>query len=134
MHTYIHIGYRDIHTFMHACMHEFIQTPHYPIDHRQWESDIHSFIHSRSFYSDSTTQRRSRPLPLTLCRSLHAESLHATVSEGLAQGPWRGGYSGIQTHDLPIQRQPIYHHAPRILMGNCKKYQMNQCDCNIIVV
>jgi len=28
-------------------MHEFIHKtspPHYPIDHRQWENDIHSFI------------------------------------------------------------------------------------------
>ena len=32
-------------------------------------------------------QKRSRPQQLTLCRSLHAEALQATVSEGLAQCP-----------------------------------------------
>ena len=32
-------------------------------------------------------QKRSRPQQLTLCRSLHAEALQITVSEGLAQGP-----------------------------------------------
>ena len=32
-------------------------------------------------------QKRSRPQQLTLCRSLHAEALKATASEGLAQGP-----------------------------------------------
>src|SRR6218665_1489660 len=31
-------------------------------------------------------QKRSRPQQLTLFRSLHAEALQATVSEGLAQG------------------------------------------------
>src|SRR6218665_469584 len=30
----------------------------------------------------------SRPQQLTLCRSLHAEELQATVSDGLAQGPY----------------------------------------------
>src|SRR6218665_2275556 len=35
--------YRDIHT----CMNSYIkQALHYPIDHRQWENDIDSFIHS----------------------------------------------------------------------------------------
>jgi len=29
----------------------------------------------------------SEALKLTMCRSLHAELLQATVSEGLAQGP-----------------------------------------------
>src|SRR6218665_505191 len=31
-------------------------------------------------------QKRSRPQQLTLCRSLHAEALQATASEGIAQG------------------------------------------------
>src|SRR6218665_3830207 len=31
-------------------------------------------------------QKLSRPQQLTLCRSLHAEALQATVSKGLAQG------------------------------------------------
>ena len=32
-----------------------------------------------------------QPQQLTLCRSLHAEALQATVSEGLAQRSLRGG-------------------------------------------
>ena len=72
------------------------QAPHNPIDHRQWKNDniIHSFIPDISIaplYVHYYTQRRSRPQHLTLCRSLHAEALQATVSEGLAPGPWRGG-------------------------------------------
>ena len=35
-------------------------------------------------------QMRSRLQQLTLSRSLHAEGLQATVSEGLAQGSWHG--------------------------------------------
>jgi len=44
LHTYTEIY---IHSIIHAYMHEFIhknKLPHYPIDHRQWENDIHSFI------------------------------------------------------------------------------------------
>ena len=33
-------------------------------------------------------QKRSQPQQLTLCRSLHAGALQASVSEGLAQGPY----------------------------------------------
>jgi len=55
---------------------------------------INSFIHSGYFYSTSLgpllLRDTPRPQQLTLCRSLHAEALQATVSEGLAQGPWRG--------------------------------------------
>src|SRR6218665_1718529 len=89
--------YRDIiHSCIHAssCMNSYIKTspPHYPIDHRQWENDIHSFgIFIQRLFKSTTTQRRSQPQQWTLCRSLHAEALQATVSEGLAQGPWRGG-------------------------------------------
>ena len=47
------------------------------------------FIH---FYSAShhsmILQKRSPPQKLTLGRSLHAEALQATVSEGLSQGPY----------------------------------------------
>src|SRR6218665_63604 len=64
MHTNIHIQ-RYIHTLLHTCTNSYIKaSPHYPIDHRQWENDIHSLIHSGYFYSVSkstTTQRRSRP-------------------------------------------------------------------------
>src|SRR6218665_131312 len=49
-------------------------------------------------------QKRSRPQQLTLCWSLHAEAPQATVSEGLAQGPytWRldlGFEPTIRTHE-----------------------------------
>src|SRR6218665_2681305 len=77
-------------------MHEFrhkSKSPHYPIDHRQWENDIHSFrIFLQRLFKSTTTQRPPGLQQLTLCRSLHAGALQATVSEGLAQGPWRGGY------------------------------------------
>src|SRR6218665_3606872 len=90
--TYI-IGYRDILTFLHTCtcMNSYMKTtPHYPIDPRLWKNDIHSFwIFLWRLFKSTTTQRRSRPQQLTLCLSLHAEALQATVSEGLAQGSWR---------------------------------------------
>ena len=41
--------------------------------------NFYSASHSMSF------QKRSRPQQLELCRSLHAEALHAIASEGLAQ-------------------------------------------------
>src|SRR6218665_2238951 len=43
------------------------------------------------FYSASRSMSLSEALPnksITLCRSLHAEALQATVSEGLAQGSY----------------------------------------------
>src|SRR6218665_3747025 len=53
METAIHISFIQRYTHIHAYMHEFIYTnkfpPHYPIGHRQWENDIHSFI--PDFYS-----------------------------------------------------------------------------------
>src|SRR6218665_624696 len=99
VHTYMHAHqqmyiYRDIHTFLHTCMNSYIITSphHYPIVHRQWENSLinSGYFYKRLFMS-STTQRRCQPQQLTLCRSLHAEALQATVSEGLAHGPWRGG-------------------------------------------
>jgi len=41
-------------------------------------------------------QKRSRPQQLTLSRSLHAEALQATVSEGLAQGPYLAARAGFE--------------------------------------
>src|SRR6218665_698529 len=107
MHTNIHI---QIYTYILAYMHEFIHknsyiktSSLYSIDHRQWENDIHSFrIFLQCLFKSTTTQRHSRPQQLTLCRSLHAKVLQATVSEGLAQGPWRCGQNGIRPHDLPM--------------------------------
>src|SRR6218665_1975150 len=40
--------------------------PHYPIGHRQWENDIHSFIYSRYFYSASLIHYYSEALPITV--------------------------------------------------------------------
>jgi len=76
-------------------MHEFIHKtspPHYPIDHRQWENGMHSYI------EDISTQRLSRPQQLTLYRSLHAEALQATVSEGLAQCPFVAVFVKIRSY------------------------------------
>ena len=42
-------------------------------------------------------QKRSRPQQLTLCRSLHAEALQATESDGLAQGPYVMARAGFET-------------------------------------
>ena len=55
---------------------------------------------------------------MTLCRSLHAEELQATVNEGLGQGPytWRlerdpnARPSGRKASTLPMR-----HHAPHQL-------------------
>src|SRR6218665_3867004 len=71
---------------MHTCMNSYIKTclhPDYLIDHRQWENYVHLFIPDISIapLKSTTTQRRYRPQQLTLCRSLHAEALQATVSE-----------------------------------------------------
>ena len=53
------------------------------------------FIH---FYSASHETFRSAPdkQQLTLCRSLHAEALQATASEGLAQGPDMAARAGFE--------------------------------------
>ena len=45
-------------------------------------------------------QKRSRPQQLTLWRSLHADALQATVSEGLAQGPYMAARAGFETKTL----------------------------------
>src|SRR6218665_2218332 len=52
--------------------------------------------HSRSF------SEAPRPQQLTLCRSLHDEALplQATVSEGLAQGPYVAARAGFEPTTL----------------------------------
>ena len=45
-------------------------------------------------------QKRSRPQQLTLSQSLHAEALQATVSEGLAQGPYLAARAGFEPTTL----------------------------------
>src|SRR6218665_2674718 len=81
-------------TYILAYMLEFIHKNKPPIITSATDNRKMIFIHSfRIFlwrlFKFTGTQSRFRPQQLTLCRSLHAESLQ--VSEGLAQGPWRGG-------------------------------------------
>ena len=45
-------------------------------------------------------QKRSRPQQLTLCWSFHAETLQATASEGLAQGPYVTARAGFDPATL----------------------------------
>src|SRR6218665_3546030 len=63
-------------------------------------------------------QKRSRPQQLILCRSLHAEALQATASEGLAQGPtWR-----LQRDLSPRpsgRKARLYNAPPRTTMYVC---------------
>src|SRR6218665_494608 len=47
-----------------------------------------------------TFQKRSRLQQSTLCRSLHAEALEATLSEGLAQGPYVAARAGFEPTTL----------------------------------
>ena len=66
---------------------------------------MYIFIHSEHFYSASSSPLLySKALPttaiLTLCRSLHAEELQATVSEGLAQGPYVAARAGFEPTTL----------------------------------
>src|SRR6218665_1954506 len=64
-----------------------------------------------------TFQKRSRLQQSTLCRSLHAEAIEATLSEGLARGPYIAGRAMFETR--PSGRKasslPIRHHAPQIV-------------------
>ena len=73
---------------------------------------------STALLTAGAVQNRSRPLQLTLCRSLHAEALQATVSEGLEQGPYmvaRAGFEptilrskGVESTNAP-PRPTIYY-------------------------
>ena len=59
-------------------------------------------------------QKRFRPQQLTLCRSLHAEALQATASEGLAQGPYVVAIerdSNPQPFGWKASTLPMRHHA-----------------------
>src|SRR6218665_74664 len=48
-------------------------------------------------------QKHSSPQQLTLCRSLHAEALQVTVSQGLAQGPYKAARAGFEPTTLQSQ-------------------------------
>ena len=62
-----------------------------------------------------TTQKRSRPQQLTLCRSLNAEALQAIANEGLAQGPrvaTRAGFEPtILRSKIIFSTKLMRHHA-----------------------
>src|SRR6218665_1589471 len=58
------------------------------------------FIHFYSASRSMAVQKRSRPQQLTLCRSLHTKALQATVSEGLAQGPYVAARVGLEPTTL----------------------------------
>ena len=75
---------------------------------------------STVLYTAWAFQKRSWKQQLTLCRSLHAEALQATVSEGLPQGPCvaaRAGFAptthrsnGIDSTNAPPRPTIIYVH------------------------
>ena len=51
---------------------------------------------------------------MTLCQSLRAEVLQATVSEGLAQGPYVAAIAGFEsTTPRNASTLPMSHHAPQ---------------------
>jgi len=70
---------------------------------------MHAYIHIKhalylSIYIALLTvwafHKRSQPQQLTLCRSLHAETLQATASEGLAQGSYVATRARLETMTL----------------------------------
>jgi len=76
---------------------------------------VHSFIHS--FIPDISiaslqAHYHSEVLPntaLILCQSYHAEALQATVSEGLAQGPYMAAVIEpvtLHTHGIELTTKP----------------------------
>ena len=87
-------------------------------------------------------QKRSRPQQLTLCRSLHAEALQATASEGLAQGPYvasRAGFEhttlrfkGIDSTNVPPRPTWVYP-GLGVAPSECKHYSRQQIVCNLHV-
>ena len=72
-------------------------------------------------------QKRSRPQQLTLRQSLNAEVLQATVSEGLAQGPYvvtRAGFEPTTLRSKVIDSTnaascPTYYEADYVSEFNC---------------
>ena len=67
-------------------------------------------------------QKGSRPQQLTLCRSLHAEELQATVSDGLAQGPYVAIRPGFEPTTLRYRKAsilPMRYHAPQRISHIC---------------
>jgi len=58
-------------------------------------------------------QKSSRPQQLTLCRSLHAESLQTTVSEGLDLGPYVAARTGFKHAPLQLRGVNATNTPPR---------------------
>src|SRR6218665_993689 len=73
-------------------------------------------------------QDRSQPQQLTLCRSLHAEALEATVSEGLAQGPYVVARAGFDpTTSRKASTLPMCHCAPFAVCVHCDVHTQRPC-------
>ena len=92
------------------------------------------FSMSIALLTASSFHKRSRPQQLALCRSLHAEALQATASEGLAQGPYvaaREGFKprtlrskGVDSTNAPPRPNAhisltFYQAPPTVLGGHC---------------
>ena len=83
----------------------------------------HSFIQDISI-APLQVHYYSKALPtiaLILCRSLHAEVLHATISEGLAQGLYMAVRVGFEPATFCMQgieptTEPPH---PMLLLGSC---------------
>src|SRR6218665_2027110 len=123
--------YRDIHTFLHACINSYIKASpsHYPINHRQWENDIHSFIHSGYFfsaslnpllgYSEALSNTAIDTVSKFTRRSATCNCKWRTCPRSMS---WRLEWdSNPRPSGAKASTQPMCHHAPRILIGNCKK-------------
>src|SRR6218665_1805310 len=80
---------------------------------------------------------RSRPQQLTLCRSLHAEALQATASDGLVQGPYvaaRVRFEPATLRSKIIDSTNAPPHPTMLLKGNIMltKYNANESNYNAI--
>src|SRR6218665_572374 len=113
LHTNIHV---QRYTHILAYLHEFKHKSKPPVIPSTTDNGKMIFVHSGYFYNRlfkfTTTQRRSRPPQFTLCRSLHAKALQATISERLAQGPWLERYSNPRPSGPKTLAQPMCHHSP----------------------
>src|SRR6218665_2752567 len=77
---------------------------------------IHSFVRSDHFYSAYSSPFVLRSAPDTawiLCRSLHAEALRTTASEGLAQGPYVASRAGVEPTTLRFKAIDSTNAPPR---------------------
>ena len=75
---------------------------------------------------------------MTLCRSLHAEVLQTTVSEGLAQGPYMAARAGFEPMTLRLKGIDSTNAPPRPTncYANCSRIVLaiNICNCSKIVL